>query len=295
MTSLHPVADTPTSDTARSTGVLRRALRTRRMKIGLALTGIVLFIALAGPFLAPHAPVAFVDMAYAPPSDIAWLGTDYVGRDVLSRVLNGGRGILVMSVLGVSLAMLLGATVGMVAAYSKPWVDSLLMRAMDVIFSIPNTVLILLILTLMGTSIPLLVVLVGLVWMPSVSRITRGSALQIVRKEFVEAAEVIGISRPRILLGEVLPNIATPLLVEFGLRLTLAISLIAGISFLGFGAPPPTPDWGMMISENRGGLSIQPWGTIAPIFCIALFAIGTNMMTEALSRAIAGTEARAVR
>lgn len=128
----------------RPSGVVARAMRTGRMRIGIGLTGLVLLVALAGPLVSPHSPVAFVDMAYASPSAVAWLGTDYVGRDVLSRVLHGGLSILTMTTLGVLLAMGGGVTVGLVAAYSGPRLDALLMRIMDVIFAIPNIVLILL-------------------------------------------------------------------------------------------------------------------------------------------------------
>ena len=116
--------------------------------------------------------------------------------------------------------------------------------------------------------------------------------MEVVHREYIESAEVIGLSRRRILAREVLPNVTTPLLVEFGLRLTWSIAIIAAISFLGFGIQPPNADWGLMINENRNGLTVQPWPVIVPALCIALFAIGTNFMAEGVSRTIAGIDRR---
>src|SRR5262249_19726846 len=125
---------------------------------------------------------------------------------------------------------------------------------------------------------------------PGVARITRGITTEAVTREYVEAAEVLGVARRRILIREILPNLATPLLVEYTLRLTWAIGAIAALSFLGFGVQPPATDWGLMINQNRNGLTINPWAIVVPITCIAIFTIGTNLMGEGLSRAVAGID-----
>jgi peptide/nickel transport system permease protein len=126
--------------------------------------------------------------------------------------------------------------------------------------------------------------------MPRVARVTRGASLEIVERDFVQAAEAIGAPRARILMGEILPNITSTLLVEASLRLTYSIGLIAGLSFLGFGLQPPNADWGLMINENRQGLTIQPWGVVLPVIAIALLTIGTSMIGDGLARASAGID-----
>lgn len=274
------------------TGLLRRALRLQRMRIGLVLTGTVVVIALFGPFVAPHDPSDIIGIPYAPPSSDALLGTDYLGQDVLSRVLWGGRSVLWMTLVATVLGVAAGATVGLVAAYSRSWLDDVLMRTMDVIFAFPAIVLVLLFVSMIGPSPLLIACLVALAWMPEVARVIAGTTREIVPREYVEAAEVVGTPRRHILRREILPNIATPLMVEFGLRLTWSIGIIAAISFLGQGLQPPAADWGLMINQNRQGLIIQPWGVVTPVICIGLFAFGTNLMTEAFSWTVAGIQPR---
>ena len=141
-----------------------------------------------------------------------------------------------------------------------------------------------------GPSLWLLVVAVGLTTMPRAARVTRGAAVEIVERDFVRAAEAIGLPRRRILVGEVLPNIASPLVVETTLRLTFNIAVVAGLSFLGFGLQPPAADWGLMINENKNGLTIQPWPVLLPVIAIALLTIGTSLIGDGLSRAAIGIE-----
>ena len=141
-----------------------------------------------------------------------------------------------------------------------------------------------------GPKLWLLVLVVGLTTVPRVARVTRGAALEIVNRDYVQAAEAMGESRLRILRGEILPNVTSPLLVEASLRLTYAIGLIAGLSFLGFGLQPPAADWGLMINENRQGLTVQPWGVVMPVIAIALLTIGTSLISDGISRAAAGID-----
>ena len=166
----------------------------------------------------------------------------------------------------------------------------MLMRGMDVILAFPQIVFVLLFVSLLGPKLGLIVVLVALTWVPQVARVARGITSDIVHREYVESAELIGLSRRRILAREILPNVTTPLMVEYGLRLTWSIALIAAISFLGFGIQPPNADWGLMINENRNILTIQPWAVVVPAACIAVFAIGTNFIAEGISRAVAGLD-----
>jgi peptide/nickel transport system permease protein len=145
---------------------------------------------------------------------------------------------------------------------------------------------------MLGSKPLLIVILVGLSWMPAVARTVRAATSDIVHREFVEAAEVIGTPRRKVLANEVLPNLMTLVLVELGLRIAWSIAVVAAISYLGFGISPPKADWGLMINENSAGLSIQPWALVAPIVCIAGFSIGMSLLADGLSRAVSGTDRR---
>jgi peptide/nickel transport system permease protein len=213
-----------------------------------------------------------------------------LGRDVLSRFLWGGRSILGLAIAATAIGLVLGVTVGLLAAYSRSNLDDFLMRGMDVILAFPAIVLALVAVSTVGPQLWLLVLAVGFTTAPRVARVTRGAALEVVERDFVRAAEAIGESRRKILLGEILPNVTSPLTVEASLRLTYAVGLIAGLSFLGFGLQPPAADWGLMINENRQGLTIQPWGVVLPVLAIALLTIGTSLIGDGLSRASAGID-----
>ena len=260
------------------------------MQLGLVLTLLVVIAAAVGPFFAPHSPSEFIGSAYQGSSSTALLGTDNLGRDVLSRVLWGGRTVLWMSLAATFLGVAAGVLIGLLAGYSRNYLDNLLMRPLEVVQGFPQIVLALLFVSLLGSSTLLIVGLVALAWMPSVARVARGITLETVKREFVEAAEVLGLPRYRIMFREILPNLATPLMVEFGLRLTYSIILIASINFLGFGIQPPNADWGLMVNENRPGLVLQPWPVVVPICCIAVFTIGANLMAEGIARTLAGID-----
>jgi peptide/nickel transport system permease protein len=272
--------------------LVRRAWRLARTKIGVALVLLLVGIALIGPLFAPHEPAEFADAPYAHPSHNAWLGADNLGHDVLSRFLWGGRSILGLSAAATAIGLLLGISIGLAAAYSRGLFDDIVMRAMDVILAFPSIVLALVAVATVGPKIWLLVLVVGLTTMPRVARVMRGAALEIVERDYVHAAEAMGERRLKMLAGEILPNVTSPLMVEASLRLTYSIALIAGLSFLGFGLQPPRADWGLMINENRQGLAVQPWGVVAPVIAIALLTIGTSLIGDGLARAAAGIDRR---
>jgi peptide/nickel transport system permease protein len=227
---------------------------------------------------------------FDPPSDAAKLGTDDIGRDVLSRFLWGGRSVLALSALATALGVAIGLAVGLFAAYSRGLLDDVLMRGMDVILAFPQLVLALVAVATVGPQIWLLVLAVGITTAPRVARVVRGAAVEVVERDFVRAAESLGEPRRRILVGEILPNITSPLVVEATLRFTFSIAVIAALSFLGFGLQPPAADWGLMINENRQGLEVQPWGVALPIAAIGLLTIGTSLVGDGLSRASIGIE-----
>lgn len=275
--------------------LLRRSWRLARTKVGVALVVLLVGIALLGPLFAPYSPDEFAGAPYAAPSELARLGTDGLGRDVLTRFLWGGRSILGLSAAATAIGLALGIAVGLAAAYSRSRLDDVLMRLMDVILAFPSIVLALVVVATVGPKLWLLVLVVGLTTMPRVARVTRGASLEIVEREYVQAAEAMGEPRLKILAGEILPNVTSPLLVEASLRLTYSIGLIAGLSFLGFGLQPPAADWGLMINENRQALTLQPWGAVMPVLAIVVLTIGTSLIADGVARASAGIDRRAGR
>ncbi len=285
------IAPVPTAPVRGKTSLLRRALRTKRTQVGLALSMLVMLLAFLGPFLAPHSPTGFVAAPFSPPGTGGMFGTDILGRDILSRFLAGGRTLMVLSLLATAVGVGLGAAVGVVAAYFRGWVDEVLMRTGDVALAFPQIVLALLFLSIIGPKLWLLVLMVALGHLPRVARVVRGAALSVVERDFVKAAEAVGIPRWRIMLGEIVPNISSTLAVEFGLRLTYSIGLIAGLSFLGLGLQPPAADWGLMINENRIALTVQPWAVVLPVIAIAVLTVGTNLVTDVLAKAAIGSDA----
>jgi peptide/nickel transport system permease protein len=241
----------------------------------------VAFVIIA-PFLAPFGEN---EVAGPPFSKEGFLGTDYLGSDVLSRVMYGGREILLIAVFGTLLGMVLGIAIGVVAAYGGGWWDEVIMRLNDVILSFPQILLALVVLTAIEQpSAWILIVLVGVSHAPRVARLARGVALGIVSRDFVIAAEALGEKRSRVILAEVLPNMNAPLLAEGGLRLTYSIGLVGSLGFLGFSTDPGAANWGQMIQENRLALSTQPWAVLAPVLVIAIFAIGTNLMADGIAQ-----------
>jgi peptide/nickel transport system permease protein len=248
--------------------VVARSLRMGRMQVGLTLFILLLLLALIGPWFAPAKPTDLIGIPYGP-SPHSMFRTDYLGEDVLSRFLWGGRSVFALTTLATSLGVGLGIVVGLVAAYARGRLDDVLMRGMDVILCFPQIVL---------------------TTMPRTARVVRGSALEIVERDFVRATQAIGESRIRILFGEILPNILSPLLVEISLRYTYTIGLIAGLSFLGFGLQPPAADWGLMINQNRLGIQSAPWAVALPVLAIAILTISTGLIGDALSRAVSGVD-----
>lgn len=270
--------------------LVTRALRTTTAKIGVALTLVVLLIAFLGPLVAPHSPTEFVGPPFAKPGNGALFGTDNLGRDVFSRFLDGGLVLMILAIVATVIGVGLGAAVGVQAAYSRGRLDDVLMRGGDVALAFPQIVLALLFLSIIGPKLWLLVVMVAAGHLPRTARVVRGAATAVVERDFVKAAEAVGIARWRIMLTEIVPNVTGTLGVEFGLRLTYSIGLLAGLNFLGLGLQPPAPDWGLMINENRIALTVQPWPVVLPILAIAILTVGTNLVTDGLGRASAGTD-----
>jgi peptide/nickel transport system permease protein len=269
--------------TVLSSGTLRRIGKQRRLVTGTVITLIIVLLAIFGPLLAPYGENEIVGKPFT--HEGSFLGTDYLGQDVWTRVLDGGGVILVNSLLATALGMVLGIIIGVVAAYAGGWLDEVIMRLNDVALAFPQILLALLVLTAVDQpSWWMIVLLVGFSHAPRVARLARGVALGIVSRDYVVAAEALGESRLRVIMAEVLPNMNAPLLAEAGLRLTYSIGLIAGIGFLGFASNPAAADWGYMINENRLALLVQPWGVLAPVIIIGVFTIGTNLMADGIAQ-----------
>jgi peptide/nickel transport system permease protein len=272
--------------------LLWSAARTPRGAIGLGLASLVVLVAVVGPLVAPNPPDALVTLAFGKPSGEFPLGGDSLGRDVLSRVLDGGRALLVMATCATALGVAGGAAAGVSAAYLRGVSDGIIMRAVDVILSFPQLVFALLLLSLLGPKLWLITIAVGVSHAPQVARVLRSATLDLSERDFVKAAELQGMRPVKVMWKEILPNLVSPLMVEAGLRLTYSIVIIAGLAFLGFGQPPPAASWGTMINENRDGLSLDPWAVIVPALLIALLTIGTNTFTDAFARVAIGVDRR---
>jgi len=260
----------------------RKALRQKRFTVGLGITLLLVAFVIIAPFLAPFGEN---EVAGPPFSQEGFLGTDYLGSDVLSRVMYGGQSILIIALFGTLLGMALGIAIGVVAAYGGGWWDEVIMRLNDVVLSFPQILLALVVLTAIAQPTAwILIVLVGVSHAPRVARLARGVALGIVSRDFVIAAEALGEKRSRVILAEVLPNMNAPLLAEGGLRLTYSIGLVGSLGFLGFSADPGAANWGQMIQENRLALATQPWAVLAPVLVIAIFCVGTNLMADGIAQ-----------
>jgi peptide/nickel transport system permease protein len=290
---LLPLTGTVTADSSTGgqwLGVLWRAAKTRRGIIGLSILLPVVLFAFIGPFFAPHSPTAFVSIPFSPPGGSLPLGTDFLGRDVLSRLMSGGWRLLLMAGAATTLGVGSGALIGLYAAYSANWLDGLLMRTADVVLAFPQLVFALLLVSVLGPRIWLIILAVGISHVPQVARVVRAATLDISERDFVKVAQLNRAPRRTIIWEEILPNLSGPLMVEVGLRLTFSIILLAGLSFLGLGVQPPTADWGVMINENRIGLASNPWAVIAPTVLVALLTIGMNTFTDSVARVAGGIE-----
>ena len=251
-----------------------------------------------GPSIAPYHEADFLDEAlfieegsdelypatdYQPSSAVAWLGTDYLGRDILSRILYGARTTIGISLISTFLAYLVGITLGIAAAVGGTVLDSSLSRVNDAFLSMPTIMMAMVVISAIGSTIPILIVLTGLIYATSVFRIARAFGLDIMVSDFVEAARVRGEEIWWIIGREVLPNMIMPMATDFGLRFVYIILFISSLSFLGLGVQPPQSDWGSMVRENLSGL---PYGAIAPLvpaLAIATLTIAINIIVDDVS------------
>jgi ABC-type dipeptide/oligopeptide/nickel transport system permease subunit len=268
---------------------LRAATRTWPGRIGLTLLALVAVVVLVGPYVAPYDPAATIGPPVQPPSPEAHLGTDILGRDVLSRVLWGGRGLLAYAVLATLAGYVVGGLVGLYAGFARSATGAALMRAADLMLVFPPILFLLLLVSGLGSSQIVVVVGIAILHVPSVARVIYAAALETGVRGYVEAAVARGESTPYVVLREILPNIVSTVVADAGPRITVSIFLLAGLNYLGLGVQPPSPDWALMITENRGAMQIQPWTVIAPVAMIALFTLALNLTGDAIARAFGRT------
>ena len=262
-------------------------LRSPLTVAGLVLIGFFGLSALFASVLAPANPLDQVlTQRLKPPSPAHWLGMDQLGRDVLSRMLFGARISLVVGLVVVSSAGTFGTLVGLVAGYTRGILDEVLMRITDVFFAFPSLILAMAIAGALGPSLNNAMIAIAVVTWPVYARLVRGQVLSLREQEFIQAARSIGASTPRILLRHLLPNTLAPLLVQASFDMGGAILAAAGLSFIGFGAQPPTPEWGVMISEGRQFISTHPWLSLFPGLAILLTVAAFNLIGDGLRDAL---------
>jgi len=251
--------------------------------VAIALIGAFALCALFAPVIAPYDPLLQeLGSRLRPPSAEHWLGTDSLGRDIASRILYGARISLIIGVVVVASAGVFGTVVGLVAGYAGGLVDEALMRLTEVFLAFPALILAMAIAGALGPSLTNAIIAIAAVTWAVYARLTRGQILSLRRREFVEAARAIGASRIRILWQHLLPNVLAPLMIQASFDLGSAIIAAAGLSFIGFGAQPPTPEWGVMISEGRNYISTQPWLSLFPGLAILLAVGSFNLLGDGL-------------
>lgn len=264
--------------------------RFKRNKMAMSGGAIVLFfvaVAIAAPLIAPYNPNK-PDFAHRleGPSSRYWLGTDSLGRDILSRIIYGSRYSLLSGLVSVGIAAFLGTLSGLVAGYYGGWVDAVIMRFMDMLLAFPGILLAIAIIAVLGRGFFNAMVAVGLHSVPSFARVVRGSVLSLREREFVESAKAAGATDSRIVFRHILPNIATPVIVMSTMRLGTTILAAAGLSFLGLGAQPPTPEWGAMLSGGRDVLRVAPHITTFPGLAILVTVVGFNLFGDGVRDAL---------
>jgi peptide/nickel transport system permease protein len=267
---------------ARSDAVVRRRWKPSLSAwTGIGIVGFWIFLALVGSQLAPFQESDFVsDDIFVKPCKSFLLGTDYVGRDILSRLLHGTRLTLGMAILATLIASAVGSMVGILSAIKGGWVDMVISRIDDALLSVPGIMMALVVVAAVGSSITTLICTTGLIYACSVFRIARALGMDIIVLDYVEVARARGESIWWILIWEILPNAAVPLMVDFGIRLSFAIRFMSSLSFLGLGVQPPFADWGGMVRENLIGLSAKSFAPIIPAIAIASLTIGLNLIVD---------------
>lgn len=273
--------------TVRRPSVLRAVLSRPSGAIGLGIVVFHLLIALLGPLFVPYDYAQQnVDAIMAPPSAEHWFGADRLGRDVFTRTVLGGREAIVISTLSTIVAMVWGGLLGIFLALVGGRLDEMVMRCVDALLSIPWVLTVMIFVTALGTSSSVLIPVLGFSYGLAVIRIARAAAHDFVARDFVLAAQARGERKRTIVLKEILPNVRDSLAVEAAMQWSWIILGFSSLSFLGFGVTPPTPDWGLMISDSRGLMAVAPWTVIWPMAALSTLVIGTNLAADAFAKVL---------
>ena len=261
--------------------------RWRLVILGGVIISVILICAIFAPWIAPFSPYDLDYMAMLQgPGATHWLGTDEIGRDILSRIIYGARISMQVAFIAAGIGLVFGAVIGVTAAYFGGIVDMILMRFMELLFSFPAILLAVVLMASLGTSVLNAMIAIGIVFIPGFSRLARAATEVVLREQYVESARAIGMSHARILLREIMPNIVAPLLVEAAVAFSYAILLESALSFLGLGAQPPEPTWGNMLNTGRGFMAQSAIMSIAPGMAIFLTVIGFNLVGDGLRDAL---------
>ncbi|HEX6989270.1 MAG TPA: nickel transporter permease [Bacillota bacterium] len=275
---------TPGTGTGGRARSLRRLLRDVNAVVGGGLVLAFLIVALLAPWISPHDPVQN-DLANSmrPPGGEHLLGTDNLGRDILSRIIHGARISMLVGLIAVGVALAIGIPVGLAAGYLGGRFDTIAMRCIDILLAFPDLLLAILIMSILGPNLGNAMIAVGIASVPIYARLLRSSVLSVREEEFVEAARAAGVGHLRIMFRHILPNCLSPLIVQSTLRIGSAILTAATLSFLGLGAQPPTPEWGAMVSGGRDFLVSAPHLSLFPGLAILLCVLGFNLFGDALN------------
>ncbi|WP_284983411.1 ABC transporter permease [Arthrobacter sp. efr-133-TYG-118] len=264
---------------------VRSILKSRAATLGFALVIVNIAVAVLAPVLTAYDPIATDAMSALQESSAAHLlGTDALGRDTLTRTLFGGQYALAISFTATGLTVLLGSVIAGIAAYRGGIVDDIITRVLDSVLAVPAILSMLVVVTIFGTGPWVIILAVVVVFTGGVTRIVRAAAMDVMPKDFITAAKARGEGMFSILFREVFPNVLDIILVEFAMRASWVVLLISSLSFLGFGASPPTPDWGLMVAENRNLMAVVPMATLSPIAALASLIVGLNLAADGLAK-----------
>ncbi len=282
------VSKSPPSGLSRLATAMLRAFNTNKTSwVGLVLFLVIVVLAVLAPWISPHDPIEQDFFSkLQPPSATYWLGTDYYGRDILSRLLHGARYSLIIGIAATFFAMVLGSFIGIVSGYYGGRFDTLTMQIMDILLAFPSLILGLIIVAMLGPTLTNIIVAIALTSVPSFARIARAPTIAVKEREFVEAGRALGFSDARLMFVHILPNIAAEILVMFSLWTASSIRTEASLAFIGLGLKPPTPTWGGMIREGFENILESYWLALMPGLSILLVVFALNLLGDGLRDAI---------
>ncbi|WP_083205094.1 oligopeptide ABC transporter permease [Bacillus sp. FJAT-27264] len=289
MSAVIPVESVkPETEDAFLKQLFTRFIRHKLAVAGLVITVLLILVALLAPWIAPNDPKEVTGVFSAPPSAEHWLGTDQVGRDVLSRLIYATQISLIVGFVTVALYVTVGTLIGIVSAYFGGWLDMVIMRITDMFMAFPFLMVILVVISILGSNMTTIILVLALFSWPSVARLVRGSVLSIKQLDYINAGVALGLSTPRILFKHIFPNAVGPIIVNATFGIASAIMSEAGLSFLGMGVQPPTASWGNMLTDAQSltVLTDQPWLWVPPGAMILLTVLAINFVGDGLRDAL---------